>query len=157
MSGVERGRGPGRTGRSGDAYDLQRFRAAQDDGGVYERAVAELRAGRKRSHCMWFVFPQIAGLGRSPMAQRFAIGSLGEARAYLADAVLGARLVECARIMVELGRSDAQEILGGIDAMKLRSSMTLLARAAPDRHVFQAVLDQYFGGATDEATEQRLT
>jgi uncharacterized protein (DUF1810 family) len=106
---------------------------------------------------MWFVFPQIAGLGRSPTAQRFAIGSLDEARAYLADAVLGARLLECARILVELGESDAQLIFGGIDAIKLRSSMTLFARAAPDVHVFQAVLDQYFGGMADEGTEQRLT
>jgi uncharacterized protein (DUF1810 family) len=140
-----------------EAYDLQRFRAAQDDGGVYDRAVAELRAGRKRSHWMWFVFPQIAGLGASPMAQRYAIGSLDEARAYLADAVLGARLAACAHILVELGERDAEPIFGGIDAMKLRSSMTLFARAHPDGHVFQAVLDQYFGGVPDEATEQRLT
>jgi uncharacterized protein (DUF1810 family) len=140
----------------GDAHDLQRFRAAQDDGGVYEDAIAELRAGRKQSHWMWFVFPQVAGLGRSAMARRFAIGSLDEARAYLADPVLGPRLVKSARILVELGESDAQRVLGGIDAMKLRSSMTLFARAAPDESIFRAVLDQYFGGSHDAATEQRL-
>jgi uncharacterized protein (DUF1810 family) len=139
-----------------DAHDLQRFRAAQDEGGLYDRAVAELRAGQKRSHWMWFVFPQIAGLGRSPVAQRFAVASLDEARAYLADPVLGPRLRECAGILVDLGESDARLILGGIDATKLRSSMTLFARAAPQEPVFAAVLDRYFAGAPDEATLERL-
>src|SRR3712207_6821749 len=105
---------------------------------------------------MWFVFPQIAGLGRSPMAQRYAIGSLDEARAYLADPVLGARLRECARILVDLGESDPRLILGGIDAMKLRSSMTLFERAAPDEPVFAEVIERYFGGERDSATLERL-
>jgi len=113
-----------------DPYRLNRFLIAQDRGDTYAAAVAELRAGRKVSHWMWFVFPQIAGLGRSPMAQEFAISSLAEARAYLAHPVLGARLVESARILRDLDGRSAQEILGGIDAMKLRSSMTLFARGA---------------------------
>ena len=141
---------------AGDSHQLERFRAAQDEGGTYDRAVAELRAGRKRSHWMWFVFPQIAGLGRSPMAQRYAIASLDEARAYLADPVLGPRLRDCARILVGLGGSDAAQVLGGIDAMKLRSSMTLFARADPDEPVFAEVLDRFFGGEQDAATLERL-
>jgi uncharacterized protein (DUF1810 family) len=141
---------------AGDGDQLERFRAAQDEGGTYDRAVAELRAGQKRSHWMWFVFPQIAGLGRSPMAERYAIATLDEARAYLADPVLGERLRECARILVDLGGSDPESIFGGIDAMKLRSSMTLFARAAPDEPVFAEVLDRYFGGAADDATLQRV-
>jgi uncharacterized protein (DUF1810 family) len=139
-----------------DPYRLNRFLRAQDRGDTYAAAVAELRAGRKVSHWMWFVFPQIAGLGRSPMAQEFAISSLAEARAYLADPVLGARLIECARILRDLEGRSAQEILGGIDAMKLRSSMTLFARAAPDTPLFAEVLDKYFGGVSDEATEHLL-
>ena len=139
-----------------DPHDLERFRAAQDEGGAYDRALAELRAGQKRSHWMWFVFPQVAGLGRSPMAQRYAIASLDEARAYLADPVLGGRLRECARVLIDLGESDARLIFGGIDAMKLRSSMTLFARAAPDEGGFRAVLHRYFGGAEDDATLERL-
>lgn len=135
-------------------FDLERFIEAQAP--VYAGALAELRAGRKQSHWMWFVFPQIAGLGRSPVAQRFAVASLDEARAYLADPVLGPRLRECAGILVDLGESDARLILGGIDATKLRSSMTLFARAAPQEPVFAAVLDRYFAGAPDEATLERL-
>jgi len=134
--------------------DVQRFREAQE--GVYDRAVAELRAGQKRTHWMWFVFPQIAGLGRSPMAQRYAIGSLEEARAYLADDVLGPRLRECAQVLVDLGESDPRLIFGGIDAMKLRSSMTLFERAARQEPVFGEVLEQYFGGERDAATLERL-
>jgi uncharacterized protein (DUF1810 family) len=139
-----------------DPYRLNRFLSAQDRGDTYAAAVAELRAGRKVSHWMWFVFPQIAGLGRSPMALEFAISSLAEARAYLAHPVLGARLVECARILRDLDGRSAQEILGGIDAMKLGSSMTLFARAAPDDPLFAEVLDKYFGGVSDEATERLL-
>jgi uncharacterized protein (DUF1810 family) len=139
-----------------DPYRLNRFLSAQDRGDTYAAAVAELRAGRKVSHWMWFVFPQIAGLGRSPMALEFAISSLAEARAYLAHPVLGARLVECARILRDLDGRSAQEILGGIDAMKLGSSMTLFARAAPDDPLFADVLDKYFGGVSDEATERLL-
>src|ERR1700751_4475955 len=103
--------------------NLERFVRAQDDGGTYEAAVAELRAGRKRSHWMWFVFPQIAGLGQSPMSRRFSIRSLDEARAYLAHPILGPRLIECARILTGLDAPDAEEVFGGIDALKLRSSM----------------------------------
>ena len=139
-----------------DPYDLQRFVDAQDRGGTYDRALQELRDGRKTSHWMWFVFPQIAGLGRSPMAQRYAISSLDEARAYLAHPVLGDRLRESARALTGLGTSDPGEVLGGIDAVKLRSSMTLFARAAPGEPLFAQVLDRYFGGAADDATEARL-
>ena len=135
--------------------DLQRFVDAQD-GGVYGRALAELRAGQKRSHWMWFVFPQIAGLGRSPTAQLYAIGSLDEARAYLAHPVLGPRLIECASALLDIGSSDAEAVLGSIDAVKLRSSMTLFARADPDEPVFTGVLDRYFGGRADEATDELL-
>jgi uncharacterized protein (DUF1810 family) len=139
-----------------DPYDLQRFVDAQDRGGTYDRALQELRDGRKTSHWMWFVFPQIAGLGSSPMARQYAISSLDEARAYLAHAVLGDRLRESARALTGLDSRDPGEVLGGIDAMKLRSSMTLFMRAAPDEPLFAQVLDQYFGGAADDATDARL-
>jgi uncharacterized protein (DUF1810 family) len=105
---------------------------------------------------MWFVFPQIAGLGMSAMSQRYAIASLAEARAYLDHPVLGPRIAECARILAERAGHDAEEILGGIDAVKLRSSMTLFARASEDDSVYHAVLDQYFGGEPDPQTEVRL-
>jgi uncharacterized protein (DUF1810 family) len=135
-------------------HDLSRFVDAQD--GVYERALAELRRGRKTGHWMWFVFPQIAGLGFSAMSQRYAIESLSEARAYLADPVLGARLrAAAAAVLVVDGRS-AEEIFGGIDAVKLRSSMTLFHRADPSEPVFRAVLDKYFAGDPDPATDERL-
>jgi uncharacterized protein (DUF1810 family) len=136
-------------------FDLERFLAAQDSGGTYRRALAELRAGRKTSHWMWFVFPQVAGLGHSAMAQQYAISSLEEARAYLADPVLGPRLVESAEAVLGHPDRSAEQIFGGIDAMKLRSSMTLFARADPDRQVFTQVLDLFFPGP-DPATEQRL-
>jgi uncharacterized protein (DUF1810 family) len=138
-----------------DGYDLARFVDAQDSGETYVRALAELRAGRKTSHWMWFVFPQIAGLGSSGMAQRYSIGSLDEARAYLADPVLGPRLVECAGAVARHGDRTAEQIFGGIDAIKLRSSMTLFARADPDNPVFGQVLELFFTGP-DPATEQRL-
>ncbi len=138
-----------------DGDDLARFVDAQDAGGTYERALAELRAGRKTSHWMWFVFPQIAGLGQSAMAQRYAIASLAEARAYLAHPTLGPRLVECASAVAGHGDVSAEHILGGIDAMKLRSSMTLFARADPGERVFAQVLEQFFTGP-DAATERRL-
>ena len=139
-----------------DSYDLERFVAAQDAGDTYSRALAELRAGRKTAHWMWFVFPQIAGLGSSPMSRRYAISSLAEARAYLAHPLLGRRLEECARILTELDGSSAHEIFGSVDAMKLRSSMTLFARAAPENPLFRAVIDRYFDGRADEATDLRL-
>jgi uncharacterized protein (DUF1810 family) len=139
-----------------DPYDLQRFVAAQDAGGTYDRATAELRAGRKTSHWMWFVFPQIAGLGYSPTSRTYAITSLEEARAYLAHPVLGARLVECARILTGVPRRSAEQIFGELDAQKLHSSATLFLRAAPGEPVFRQVLDRYFGGVPDSATEQRI-
>ncbi|MCU1475173.1 DUF1810 domain-containing protein [Amnibacterium sp.] len=139
-----------------DESDLERFVAAQDEGGTVDRALAELAAGRKTTHWMWFVLPQVAGLGSSPMAQRYAIRSLDEARAYLAHPVLGPRLLEAARIIASGPAPDAETLLGAIDARKLRSSMTLFARAAPDEPVFPAVLDRYFGGAADPATDGRL-
>jgi uncharacterized protein (DUF1810 family) len=137
-----------------DPFDLRRFVDAQTQ--TYDQALAELRAGQKRTHWMWFVFPQIEGLGRSGMAQRFAISGLAEARAYLAHPVLGRRLVECARALTALDTADPVEVMGGIDAQKLRSSMTLYAHAAPDQPVFREVLDHYFGGAEDDATTARL-
>ena len=137
-----------------DPFDLARFVAAQGRG-VYERAVEELRGGLKRGHWMWFVFPQVAGLGHSATAQRYAIGSLGEARAYLAHPVLGPRLRECAAVVAELPPG-AEAIFGAVDAMKLRSSMTLFLRAAPDEPIFRLVLDRHFGGAADPMTDQIL-
>ncbi len=134
--------------------DLSRFVEAQD--GTYGQALAELRAGRKTGHWMWFVFPQVAGLGRSPTAQHYAISGLDEARAYLAHPVLGGRLVECAQALLDLPGSDAAAVLGPVDAMKLRSSMTLFARADPAQPVFRAVLERYFAGQEDEATTSRL-
>ena len=139
-----------------DPYDLQRFVAAQDAGRSYGQANAELRRGSKTSHWMWFVFPQIAGLGRSPAARMYAISGLAEAKAYLTHPVLGPRLVECAALVAGLSGRTAEQIFGGIDALKLRSSMTLFLRAAPDEPVFRQVLDQYFGGKPDPATDQRV-
>lgn len=135
-----------------ESHGLERFVAAQDEGGIYERALAELQAGRKTSHWMWFVFPQIAGLGQSAMSRRYAIASLEEARAYLAHPVLGPRLVECSRALLEHDGVSAHEILGEIDAVKLRSSMTLFRRADPGQEVFAQVLERYFDGEEDEAT-----
>jgi uncharacterized protein (DUF1810 family) len=143
----------------GDEWRLERFVAAQDRRGTYERAVAELRAGAKVSHWMWFVFPQVTGLGTSPMAREFAISSVAEARAYLAHPVLGPRLRECAGIVARTDGKSAELIFGPVDAMKLRSSMTLFDAAAPEpgEDVFRAVLDKYFGGAADPATVARLS
>ena len=138
-----------------DPYRLERFVAAQDDGS-YRDAVAELRAGRKTSHWMWFIFPQVAGLGRSAVAQHFAISSVDEAQAYLRHPVLGPRLRECAQILAGLDGKSADQILGSVDAMKLRSSMTLFMTATPDEPVFREVLDKYFGGAADQLTLDRL-
>jgi len=142
----------------GDPFDLARFVEAQDGGGTYERALAELRGGRKTSHWMWFVFPQIAGLGRSPMAVRYAISGLDEARAYVAHPVLGPRLRACAEALLVAGSAgrSAVGILGEVDALKLRSSMTLFARAAPDEAVFASVLARFYDGVPDPETERRL-
>ncbi len=139
-----------------DRFDLERFVVAQDHGGTYAAALAELRRGRKTSHWMWFVFPQIAGLGRSGMAQAYAIAYLEQAQAYLAHPVLGARLRECSRVMADLEGRTAQQIFGGIDALKLRSSMTLFNRAAPEDPVFTSVLERYFDGVPDPETVARL-
>ena len=148
--------GPQRSGTN-DPYDLERFVTAQDSGGTYQRALAELHAGRKTSHWMWFIFPQVAGLGFSAMAQRFAISGLAEARAYLGHPVLGARLRECTGAVAALGDSaTADRILGPVDAMKLRSCLTLFAHAAPEEKVFGEVLAQYFDGEPDEATLARI-
>jgi uncharacterized protein (DUF1810 family) len=139
-----------------DQYDLQRFVAAQDAAGTYDRATAELRGGRKTSHWMWFIFPQIAGLGYSPASRTYAISSLDEARAYLAHPVLGARLIECATILTRVPGRSAEQILGEVDALKLRSCITLFMHAAPGEPVFGQVLDRYFDGIPDPATEQRI-
>lgn len=139
-----------------DDFDLQRFVAAQDSAGTYDSALRELRAGRKQGHWMWFVLPQVAGLGRSETARRYALSGLPEARAYLEHPVLGARLRECAGVLAGLGATDATAVLGAVDAQKLRSSMTLFAHAAPQEPVFQDVLDRYFDGEQDPATLERL-
>ena len=139
-----------------DSYDLRRFVTAQDAGGTYEQAVAELRQGRKTSHWMWFVFPQVAGLGQSPTSRMYAISSLAEARAYLAHPILGPRLLQCAALVCDAQGRSAEQIFGGIDALKLRSSMTLFLHADPGAKGFRQVLDQYFGGITDSATDERI-
>lgn len=137
-------------------FDLDRFLSAQDGGGTYPRALAELRAGRKASHWMWFVFPQIEGLGRSATARAYAISSLDEARAYLAHPVLGPRLRESADALLALAGEDPVAVMGPVDAVKLRSSMTLFARADPGEDRFPAVLAKFYGGEEDEATLARL-
>ena len=135
-------------------HDLERFVLEQDRD--YAQVVDELRRGRKTSHWIWFIFPQLAGLGRSSMSQRFAIASLDEAQAYLAHPVLGPRLRECARLVLAVQGRTADEIFGSLDAMKVRSSMTLFHRAAPAEPEFRQVLDRYYGGVEDEATVERL-
>jgi uncharacterized protein (DUF1810 family) len=137
-----------------DPYDLQRFVEAQAP--VYERALAELRAGRKESHWMWFVFPQIAGLGHSAMAQHYAISDMNEARAYLEHELLGPRLHEYAQAMLLHSDRSARQILGSPDDVKLRSSMTLFTTVAPDQAIFRQVLDTFFDGEADPATLSRL-
>jgi uncharacterized protein (DUF1810 family) len=135
-------------------FNLQRFVDAQAP--VYEHVHREMEAGRKESHWMWFIFPQIAGLGQSPMSIRFAIASLDEAKAYLAHPVLGARLRECAQLALDVKGKTARDIFGGIDEMKFRSSMTLFARAASDENLFQRCIDRYFAGSSDPATLAKL-
>jgi uncharacterized protein (DUF1810 family) len=134
------------------AHDLDRFILAQD--GVCGRVHEELRSGRKRSHWMWYVFPQVEGLGSSEMSERYAIHSLDEARAYLAHPVLGDRLRECAGLLLATSAGTAEAIVGPIDARKLRSSMTLFQRAAPDEPLFRQVLERFYGGVPDAATDQ---
>jgi uncharacterized protein (DUF1810 family) len=139
-----------------DRYNLERFVSAQNAGGTYEHAVAELTSERKTGHWMWFVFPQIAGLGQSSMSRTYAISSLDEAKAHLRHPVLGPRLLECAGIVANARAQTAEQIFGGIDAQKLRSSMTLFLRAKPSEPVFRQVLDRFFGGLPDSATDQRV-
>jgi uncharacterized protein (DUF1810 family) len=151
-----------RVGAASDRYDLERFVEAQ--AGVYEQACAQLRAGRKRSHWMWFVFPQIRGLGSSPMAVRYAISSLEEARAYLEHAVLGPRLRESTGIVLGVQGKTVGEIFGSPDDMKFHSSMTMFAKATETSakagedsgDVFGEALKRYFGGAMDQGTMQRI-
>ena len=138
-----------------DPFNLERFVDAQAP--VYDEVCRELKAGRKQSHWMWFIFPQIAGLGQSPISVRFAIASLDEAKAYLAHPILGARLRECARLILDVEGRTAREIFGSIDEMKLRSSMTLFAHAAPDGDLFQRCLGKYFAGSPDPASSARLS
>lgn len=137
-----------------DIHDLQRFVAAQAP--VYPRVVSELRAGRKQSHWMWFIFPQIEGLGHSAMAQRYALRSRAEAVAYLDHPVLGPRLRECTQLVNAADGRDIHAILGSPDDMKFRSSMTLFAKVAADDADFVAALDKYYDGEFDPATIARL-
>lgn len=134
---------------SDDPFDLSRFIDAQAT--VIDRVLRELRQGRKTSHWMWFVFPQVAGLGMSAMSQKYAIGSLGEARAYLAHAVLGDRLRECVEVLLEQDGSSAHAIFGSPDDMKLRSCLTLFSEASGEE-VFLRALDKYFDGEPDRGT-----
>ena len=133
---------------------LAEFVDAQES--VYEQVERELTAGRKRSHWMWFVFPQLAGLGTSQMARKFAIGSLEEAKAYLQHDVLGPRLKECTRLMLAVPHNDVSEILGYPDDLKFRSCMTLFAASEPEEALFQAALDKFFGGERDPRTVELL-
>jgi uncharacterized protein (DUF1810 family) len=135
-------------------FDLERFVHAQE--AVYAQALAELRAGRKRSHWMWFVFPQLAGLGRSPTAERFAIGSRGEAQAYLDHPVLGARLRECTRAMLAVEGRSLSAILGFPDDLKFRSSMTLFTEVSEPGSPFHAALSKYCEGKPDPKTLELL-
>ncbi len=139
-----------------DPYDLQRFVEAQDQGDTYAHALAELRAGRKRTHWMWFVLPQLAGLGSSAMAQRYALASLDEGRAYLAHPILGPRLLACVAALNGLAGVTAHEVLGSPDDMKFRSCLTLFAAAAPAERGFTQALELYYGGEPDPVTTRLL-
>ena len=140
---------------SDDVFNLQRFVTAQQ--GSYEVALRELRSGAKRSHWIWYVFPQVAGLGSSTLADRYAIRSRREAAAYLAHPVLGPRLVECATALLEVEGKTAEEVMGYPDDLKLRSSMTLFAAVAGPDSIFQKVLDRYFSGIGDSRTTEYLS
>jgi uncharacterized protein (DUF1810 family) len=137
-----------------DAYNLERFVSAQD--AIYSQVLSELRSGMKTSHWMWFIFPQIRGLGRSPVSIQFGISSPEEAAAYLQHPVLGPRLKECTRLVLHVKRRSAEEIFGSPDDMKFRSSMTLFAQVSPDDDIFARALQQYFDGAPDQLTLDRL-
>ena len=133
-----------------DDYDLERFVQAQN--GVYDQALAEIRGGRKKTHWMWFVFPQLAGLGSSPMARKYAIQSLDEAREYLKHPLLGARIRECAEAVVSVSGKSALEIFGSPDDLKLRSCATLFAQVSPEDSVFHRIIRQYYSSKPDEET-----
>jgi uncharacterized protein (DUF1810 family) len=137
-----------------DQYDLGRFVRAQES--VFSAVLAELRAGQKRTHWMWFVFPQISGLGRSAMAKEYAIASLAEARAYLAHPILGPRLTTCTTLALDVENRSVDDIFGSPDNAKFRSSMTLFARVAPEDSPFAAALQKYFGGQGDRLTLARI-
>ena len=137
-----------------DPYNLERFVLAQDT--IYPQVVSELRSGMKTSHWMWFIFPQMRGLGRSPVSIEYAISSREEAAAYLQHPVLGPRLKECTQLVLDVENRSAEEIFGSPDDMKLRSSMTLFAQVSADDDIFIRVLQQYFGGAPDQLTLDRL-
>jgi uncharacterized protein (DUF1810 family) len=147
-------RAPGSGPRDADPFELVRFLRAQQ--GMHDVAVRELRAGRKTGHWIWFEFPQLAGLGRSEMSQRYAISGLDEARAYLAHPVLRDRLLEVAAAMLVHRDRAPDQILGGIDAVKVGSSMTLFHRADPSEPAFRRVLDAFYGGAPDARTDELL-
>lgn len=140
---------------SGDPFGLRRFVEAQDR--VYDTVLAELRAGRKRSHWIWFVFPQLRGLGTSPTAMHYGISSLEEARAYLAHEVLGPRLRECARLVSRIEGASADDVFGWPDNLKVRSSMTLFSLTTDDNADFRAVLDRFYDGEADPVTVERLS
>ena len=137
-----------------DPFELERFVEAQTR--VIDSVRAELRAGRKQSHWMWFIFPQISGLGHSATALHYAISSLAEARAYLAHAVLGARLKECVQLVLDIEGRTIEQIFGYPDHLKFHSSMTLFAAAEPEARVFAAALEKYFGGRRDAATLAKI-
>lgn len=138
-----------------DPFELQRFVDAQS--ACYDTVLSELRAGRKRTHWIWFVFPQLKGLGSSPTAVRYGIASIEEARAYLAHPILGPRLRECSRLLANIDRVPIAEIVGRPDDMKVRSSMTLFAHADDDNADFVAVLDKFYAGVPDPVTLERLS
>lgn len=137
-----------------DPFNLRRFVDAQDT--VYRSVIGELRVGVKQSHWMWFVFPQVAGLGRSAMAEMYAIGSRDEAKAYLAHPLLGGRLRECTQLLLDVTGKSARQILGNPDDLKFHSSMTLFAHAAPDETLFRDALAKYFDGEEDRMTVELL-
>jgi uncharacterized protein (DUF1810 family) len=137
-----------------DPYDLQRFVDAQNP--IFNQVLAELRAGRKRSHWMWFVFPQIRGLGTSPTAKRFAVSSIAEAQAYLGHPILGSRLRECTRLVTEIEGRTIAEIFGYPDDLKFRSSMSLFAKATPDNRLFTRAIAKYFPEGDDPLTLERM-
>ena len=139
---------------SADPHDLRRFLDAQQ--GNYETALSEIRRGQKRSHWMWYIFPQYAGLGISATSQRYAIKSVAEAKAYLNDPMLGRRLVQCAEAVLRVEGRSAQQIFGSPDDIKLKSSATLFAQLSPTGSVFERVLDRYFRGARDHKTLELL-